>query len=236
MLGAAPEAASPLEQIVPGKPATALKFAPIGGTLRPMVVPGKPTVVIAFASWCPACFSEMQRNLQDYARYKDRVTFLGIDYVDGASAGDAMIAKFAIPFPVERLGLGAPAAASTETAAASAEPIQLHGVTPKTLDAILPSLQSQMPALYPALADIDAQCARLSEADCLAYARTKGVALDSSGREVTPPQNVRANASAFVSLPVTYVIGTNGTVLMRVEGYDAQDDPIPGALAKLGIR
>jgi thiol-disulfide isomerase/thioredoxin len=221
LLGATPAAPSPLAQIVPGKPATALTFGPIGGTLRPMVVPGKPTIVIAFASWCSACFSEMERNLQDYARYKGRVTFLGIDYVDSASGGDAMIAKFAIPFPVERLDLDEPAAV-----------LQLHGVTPATLDAILPSLQSQMPALYPALADIDARCAGLSEAACIAYARSKGVGLDASGHLVAPP----ANASAYVSLPITYVIAANGTVLVRVEGYDAGNDPIPSALAKLGIR
>jgi len=186
-----------------------------------MIVPGKPTIVIAFASWCSACFAEMQRNLEDYRRYEDRVTFLGIDYVDSARAGDAMIAKFSIPFPVERLDLEEPDG-----------PVALHGVTPKTLDAILPSLQSQMPALYPALADIAARCAALSEQACLAYARSKGVDLDASGHAVAPPKS----ASAYVSLPVTYAIAANGTVVMRVEGYDPASDPIPAALAKLGIR
>jgi thiol-disulfide isomerase/thioredoxin len=237
LLGAtAVSAPSPLEQIAVGKPAIALTFAPIGGTPRPMVVPGKPTIVIAFASWCSACVSEMQRNLEDFARYKDRVTFLGVDYVDGASGGDAMIAKFAIPFPVERLGLGEPAGASGAAAGSSIDPIQLHGVTPATLDAILPSLQSQMPALYPTLADIDTRCARLSESDCLAYAHSKGVTLDASGHVVVPPKPAQANASGYLSLPVTYVIAANGTVVARVEGYDAADDPIPSALAKLGVR
>jgi thiol-disulfide isomerase/thioredoxin len=236
-LGAAPlSTPSPLAQIVIGKPATALTFAPIGGALRPMVVPGKPTVVIAFASWCSACYSEMERNLQDYARYKGRVTFLGVDYVDSASLGDAMIAKFSIPFPVERLGLDESSGALAAAANSNADPIVLHGVTPETLDAILPSLQSQMPALYPALADIDAQCAGLSEAACLAYAHSKGVSLDAAGHLVAPPKSARANASAYVSLPVTYVIAGSGTVLTRVEGYDASTDPIPIALAKLGIQ
>jgi thiol-disulfide isomerase/thioredoxin len=235
LLAATAAAPSPLEQILIGKPATALTFAPIGGTLRPMVVPGKPTIVIAFASWCSACFSEMERNLKDYARYKDRVTFLGIDYVDSASGGDAMMAKFAIPFPVERLGLDESGGGTVGVANSNADPIVLHGITPKTLDAILPSLQSQMPALYPTLAEIDARCAALSEANCLAYARSKGVGLDASGHLVAPPTSVRGNASASLSLPITYVIGANGTVLTRVEGYDAGNDPIPGALAKLGI-
>jgi thiol-disulfide isomerase/thioredoxin len=216
-----------------GKSATALTFAPIGGTLRSMVVPGKPTIVIAFASWCSACFSEMERNLKDYARYKDRVTFLGIDYVDSVSGGDAMIAKFAIPFPVERLGLDESDSGTVE--ASNADPIQLHGITPETLDAILPSLQSQMPALFPTLADIDAQCAGLSERACIAYAHSKGVGLDASGHLVAPPKSVRASASAYVSLPITFVIAANGTVLTSVEGYDAGNDPIPSALAKLGI-
>jgi thiol-disulfide isomerase/thioredoxin len=229
-------APSALAQLVAGTPATTLTFAPIGGPLRPMVVPGKPTIVIAFASWCSACFSEMERNLQDYARYKDRVTFLGIDYVDSASGGDAMIAKFAIPFPVERLDLNDSATGTAGVVGSSADPILLHGVTPETLDAILPSLQSQMPALYPTLADIDAQCAGLSEAACLAYAHSRGVALDASRHLVAPPKPVQASASAYVSLPVTYVIAANGTVLESVEGYDAGTDPIPGALAKLGIQ
>lgn len=236
LLGAAPSTEpSSLAQIVIGKPATALTFAPIGGALRPMVVPGKPTVVIAFASWCSACYSEMERNLKDYARYKGRVTFLGVDYVDSASLGDAMIAKFAIPFPVERLGLDESSGAPPGAANPNADPIVLHGVTPETLDAILPSLQSQMPALYPTLADIDAQCAGLSEAACLAYAHSKGVGLDASGHVVAPPKSARANASAYVSLPVTYVIAADGTVLTRVEGYDSANDPIPVALARLGI-
>jgi hypothetical protein len=51
----------------------------------------------------------------------------------------------------------------------------------------------------------------------------------------SPPKNARANASAYVSLPVTYVIAADGTVLTRVEGYDSANDPIPVALAKLGI-
>lgn len=233
LLGAAPSTApSSLAQIGIGKPATALTFAPIGGALRPMVVPGKPTVVIAFASWCSACYSEMERNLKDYARYKGRVTFLGVDYVDSATLGDAMIAKFAIPFPVERLGLDESSGAPLGAANPNADPIVLHGVTPETLDAILPSLQSQMPAT---LADIDAQCAELSEAACLAYAHSKGVGLDASGHVVAPPKNARANASAYVSLPVTYVIAADGTVLTRVEGYDSANDPIPVALATLGI-
>jgi thiol-disulfide isomerase/thioredoxin len=230
-----PSAPSPLAKIVVGKPATALTFAPIGGTLRPMVVPGKPTIVIAFASWCSACFSEMKRNLKDYARYKDRVTFLGVDYVDNAGLGDAMIAKFAIPFPVERLGLDESSGAPAGAADSNADPIFLHGVTPETLDVILPSLQSQMPALYPTLVDIDAHCAGISEAACLAYAHSKGVGLDAAGHLVAPPKTVLANASAYLSLPATYVIAANGTVVTRVEGYDAGKDPIPPALAKLGI-
>ncbi len=236
LLGMTPASApSPLAQIVIGKSAAALTFAPIGSEPRAMVVPGKPTIVIAFASWCSACFSEMERNLKDYARYKDRVTFLGIDYVDSASLGDAMIAKFAIPFPVERLGLDETSGPPPGAADSTADPIVLHGVTPETLDAILPSLQSQMPAVYPTLADIDARCAGLSEAACLAYAHSKGVGLDASGHLVAPPKSVRANASAYLSLPVTYVIAANGTVLTRVEGYDSRNDPIPSALAKLGI-
>jgi thiol-disulfide isomerase/thioredoxin len=237
LLGATPASApSPLAQIVVGRPATALTFAPIGGALQPMIVSGKPTVVIAFASWCSACYAEMERNLKDYARYKGRVTFLGVDYVDSARLGDAMIAKFAIPFPVERLGLDESSGPPPGVADSNADPIVLHGVTPETLDAVLPSLQSQMPALYPTLADIDAHCAGLSASACLAYAHSKGVGLDTAGHLVAPPKTAKANANAYVSLPVTYVIAANGTVLTRTQGYDAANDPIPSALARLGIQ
>jgi thiol-disulfide isomerase/thioredoxin len=186
-----------------------------------MIVPGRPAIVIAFASWCAACVAEMPRNVQDYAHYGDRVTFMGIDYVDTATGADAMIAKFAIPFPVERLGVGGAGAA-----------FALHGVTPETLADVLPSMQSQLPGVYPALVDIAAHCTALSEIECIAYAHSKGVDLDTSGHIVAPP----ANAAASVSLPATFVIDARGVVVQRIEGYDDGADAIAAALAKLGIR
>jgi thiol-disulfide isomerase/thioredoxin len=234
LLGATPVSTpSGLRQITVGKPATQLTFAPIGGTLGPMVVPGKPTIVIVFASWCSACVDEMPRNVKDYARFKDRVNFLGIDYVDSANGGDAMIAKFAIPFPVERLGLEVSAVKPAPAKGSGVDPIQLHGVTPTTIALILPSIQSQMPALYPTLTDIAARCAKLSESECLAYAHSKGVSLDPDGHLVAPP---KTPAGATVSLPVTFVIAGNGTVVRRIEGYDSGIDSIAAALADIGIR
>jgi thiol-disulfide isomerase/thioredoxin len=224
---------SDLSQIELGHSAKPLTFAPIGGAAAPMIVPGKPTVVIAFASWCPACVAEMPRNVQDYERFKDRVTFLGIDYVDSRPGGDGMIAKFGIPFPVERLGLAAQDAAPAGAAAiVSREPIQLHGVTPKTLASILPAIQSQMPGVYPILVDIAARCASLSETNCLDYAHSSGVDLDASGHVVAPP----SSGAATVSLPATFVIDAGGVVVQHFEGYDPASDAIASALGKLGIR
>jgi thiol-disulfide isomerase/thioredoxin len=236
-LAATPASApSPFSELVVGKSAAAMTFAPIGGALRAMIEPGKPTVVIAFASWCSACMAEMPRNVRDYARFKDRVNFVGIDYVDSASGGDAVIAKFAVPFPVERLGTDAGAVSGAATGvtgpvASPGDAIIIHGVTPETLAAVLPAIKSQVPAIYPALVAIAAHCAPLSESECLAYAHAKGVVLDSAAHLTSPP----AGSKATVSLPTMFVIDARGIVVQHLEGYDSNDDPIPAALAKLGI-
>jgi thiol-disulfide isomerase/thioredoxin len=229
---------SALSELVVGKPATALTFAPIGGAPRPMVEPGKPTVVIAFASWCAGCLDEMPRNLQDYARYKDRVNFLGVDYYDSTAGGNGVIAKFAIPFPVERLDLDEGAPTPGPSLGPGGDTIALHGVTPKTLPLILPSIKSQLGDVYPVLADVAQHCAALSESECIAYAHTKGVGLDTTGHVVTQPSPAPAGASsgAAVNLPATFVIDANGVVVRHIEGYAPADDPIPAELAKLGIR
>jgi len=145
LLAAAPDSAATgaLAQLshLAGKPATGLTFSPIGATPQPLAVLGKPTVVIAFASWCFACMDEMPRNLADYAKYKDRVTFLGIDYLDGDRGSRATIEKYAIPFPIERDGTANPPPAGAAQAK-SIFMMALPGVTPKELPGMANTLKS----------------------------------------------------------------------------------------------
>lgn len=60
---------------------------------------GHPTVVVVFASWCAGCLRELPRDIDDYKRYHDKATFLGIDYDDNAHAFDLVRQGYHIPFP-----------------------------------------------------------------------------------------------------------------------------------------
>jgi thiol-disulfide isomerase/thioredoxin len=253
LLAAAPSAGAPsdIAQLSVGKSAAALTFKPLGADVRPMVEPGKPTIVIAFASWCVGCVAEMPRNLQDYARFKDRVNFIGVDYADSTRGGNAMIAQFAVPFPIERLSLNETAPTPhPPDANPGGETIALHGVTAKTLPAVLPAMKDSLPAnIYATLADVAQHCAPLTESACLAYATSKGFELDSAavapnaaGTPAAAAASEAQNAStasavppAPISLPLTFVIDANGIVIDRIEGYTDTADPIVAALAKLGI-
>jgi aminopeptidase N len=207
-----------------GKPATAVTFVPIGGAPVPLVTPGKPTVVIVFASWCFACMDEMPRNLANYAKYKDRVNFLGIDYQDGEKSGAAVIAKYAIPFPIERDGM------ITDRPAGAPEPfvMEFPGTTPKTLPGTVAMLKSSLPPEKNAvLADIVAHCASLPDADCIAYAKAKGLTI---GGPIASPAPAD---STDVSLPTTFVLDANGVVVKKLQGYAANFDDLAAALDRL---
>jgi thiol-disulfide isomerase/thioredoxin len=185
--------------------------------------------VIAFASWCVACIDEMPRTMADYAKYKDRVNFLGIDYMDARDAGDATIKKFAIAFPVAREGAPAAEAASSPASAESMRHVfALPGVTPKQLPGLLPELKGALsPDDYAKIAAVAAQCASLSDAACVAYAATKDVTI--GGPAPTP-----APASPTdVSLPTTFVLDANGVVVKKLEGYDTTTDDLAPLLDKL---
>jgi thiol-disulfide isomerase/thioredoxin len=210
-----------------GKPATGLTFTPIGGTPVPLVASGKPTVVIAFASWCFACMDEMPRNVTDYAKYRDRVNFVGIDYMDGENSGNATIAKFAVPFPVAREGtVLAPPPAGTH--APGQIVMGLPGVTPKLLPKIVASLKSALPPQkYAVLADVVAQCASLSDDACIAYAASKGVTM---GGPMPTPEPA---SSTDVGLPTTFVLDANGVVVEKLQGYNITIDDLAVALDKL---
>jgi thiol-disulfide isomerase/thioredoxin len=231
LLAAAPAGPAPdtltLLSTLGGKPATGLTFTPIGGAPVPLVTLGKPTVVIAFASWCFACIDEMPRNLADYAKYKDRVNFVGIDYKDGERSGNATIEKFAVPFPIAREGT-ALAPAPTGTHEPGRSTMGLPGVTPKELPQIAASLKTALPPeKYAVVADAVAHCAALSDDACIAYAASKGLTI--GGALPTP----KPASSTDVGLPTTFVLDANGVVVTKLEGYNVSIDDLAAALDKL---
>ena len=61
---------------------------------------GKPTYVFLFASWCGPCRESLPFVRADFARYGDRVRFIGVDVLDETAAAHAAIAAAGLPFPV----------------------------------------------------------------------------------------------------------------------------------------
>jgi len=84
-----------------GRPAPALTLPrPDGSPLAIAGVPGKPTYVFLFASWCGPCQEALPFVRDDYAKYGDRITFVGVDVLEDAAAAQASIAGAGFPFPV----------------------------------------------------------------------------------------------------------------------------------------
>jgi thiol-disulfide isomerase/thioredoxin len=61
---------------------------------------GKPTYVFLFASWCEPCREALPFVRADYAKYGERVNFVGVDVLEDAPAATASVARAALPFPV----------------------------------------------------------------------------------------------------------------------------------------
>ena len=84
-----------------GRPAPALTLAAADGSPVVLAAPGgKPTYVFLFASWCGPCKLAAPFVRRDFARYGDRVNFVGVDVLEDASAARKAIASAALPFPV----------------------------------------------------------------------------------------------------------------------------------------
>lgn len=61
---------------------------------------GKPTYVFLFAGWCAPCQEAMPFVRSAYAKYGDRVRFVGVDVLEDADAGRAAVTSASLPFPV----------------------------------------------------------------------------------------------------------------------------------------
>ncbi|MBV9408496.1 MAG: TlpA family protein disulfide reductase [Candidatus Eremiobacteraeota bacterium] len=84
-----------------GKAAPALTLtAADGSPLALLDTNGKPTYVFLFAGWCGPCQEAMPFVRSAYAKYGDRVNFVGVDVLEDASAARKAIATAALPFPV----------------------------------------------------------------------------------------------------------------------------------------
>jgi thiol-disulfide isomerase/thioredoxin len=204
---------------------------------------GKPTIIVVFASWCTGCIQELPTVLSDYRRFKDRVNFIGVDYLDNAEAGSAMVTKYHIPFRVVTSHENADAPPPAQPGAMP-HAIVLHvGALPLSkLSAILPSLATQMPASQVAtLTGVANACETLSDASCRAYALAHGVDLGlpsgvSPAASETPAPVAKTSPEDYLLLPHLFVIDAQGIVRADEDGYTVGDDQIARALGKLGIR
>ncbi len=84
-----------------GRPAPEVTLALAGGgALSLDALRGEPTYVFLFASWCEPCQAAIPQIRADYAKYGDRVHFVGVDVYEDADAARAEIARDAFPFSV----------------------------------------------------------------------------------------------------------------------------------------
>jgi thiol-disulfide isomerase/thioredoxin len=84
-----------------GKPVPPVTLvASDGGAVALGDLRGKPTYVFLFAGWCGPCREAMPFVRSAYAKYGDRVRFVGVDVLEDADAARAAITAAALPFPV----------------------------------------------------------------------------------------------------------------------------------------
>jgi len=228
LLGASPPPPFDLASLSVGKPVVGIPHTA-----------GRPLVIVAFASWCVPCVREMPQVLADYQRFKARADFVGVDYLDRPAAGDAMIAKFRIPFPVvksdpdDAVGPGADANES-----APATTIRLAGVTPATLPAVIGVMRGKVSATVQAtLDDVAAYCSAHTNDACVEYAAAHHVEFSAAGVPSPGPASASGTTSvtSSVTLPHLFVVDAAGIVRGAVGGYDPDVDPIVEELTKVGI-
>jgi thiol-disulfide isomerase/thioredoxin len=72
------------------------------GVMRLGDFKGRPLVVNFFASWCPACISELPTFEHAAHDYQGRIAFLGVDEQDDPSAGLRLAREARVTFPLVR--------------------------------------------------------------------------------------------------------------------------------------
>lgn len=88
---------SPVGQQLPS-----LMYTTFDGKTSRLGSPGKPIVINFWSSICAPCIREMPAIEQVWTESKNSVDFIGLDYVDVAEAGQAMIDRTGITYPVGR--------------------------------------------------------------------------------------------------------------------------------------
>ncbi len=83
-----------------GRVAVPLTLTATDGEPLPVDGGGKPAYVFLFASWCEPCQQSLPFVRAAYAKYGDRVRFVGVDVLEDVRAARTFIANAALPFPV----------------------------------------------------------------------------------------------------------------------------------------
>lgn len=84
-----------------GKTAPAVRLLVADGTTLSLeALRGKPTYVFLFAGWCGPCREAMPFVRSAYAKFGDRVQFVGVDVLEDADAARAEVTSASLPFPV----------------------------------------------------------------------------------------------------------------------------------------
>jgi peroxiredoxin len=71
-----------------------------GGTATFADFRGKPLVINFFASWCTSCLAELPRFQAVYAANREHVQFLGVNLQDSRAAGEELIHRAGLTYPI----------------------------------------------------------------------------------------------------------------------------------------
>ncbi len=84
-----------------GKRAPAfLLEGPDGRDVTSRAYAGRPLLINVFAAWCGTCRVEEPLLVRAYARYRDRVAFLGVDEQEGVARAKTFARELAVPYPI----------------------------------------------------------------------------------------------------------------------------------------
>lgn len=73
---------------------------PDGAEISSKHFAGRPLLINVFAAWCGSCRVEEPVLVDAFAKYKDRVTFLGIDEQEGSARAVAFARELRVPYPI----------------------------------------------------------------------------------------------------------------------------------------